>query len=84
MTLKSPPFGQTWKADRIGAKVQAPPRAAAKAITIEPMETNKMPSHASGLGRSPRNANANKATNTTLSLSKGATSEAGPACNARK
>ena len=54
------------------------------ASTTTPAATMAIPSHSRGAGRSRRNTQASKATNTTLNLSTGATWEASPACKARK
>jgi hypothetical protein len=54
------------------------------ASTTAPAPIMAMPIQPCALGRSPRKAKANSATSTTLSLSIGATSVAGPSFSARK
>ncbi|MGY3660181.1 hypothetical protein ACVJ19_006844 [Bradyrhizobium sp. USDA 376] len=61
---------------------RAPQNLIAKSTAPAPIMA--MPSQPCAVGRSPRKANANRATSTTLSLSIGATSVAGPSLSARK
>ena len=75
-----------------GFRASAPARLALRATvdqrrrlnTSTPMATRPMPNHSRATGRSPRNATANTATRTTLSLSTGATFAASPILRARK
>jgi hypothetical protein len=54
------------------------------ASSTTPAPTSAIPVQSRVVGRSPRNATANTATSTTLSLSTGATSDASPTFSARK
>jgi hypothetical protein len=69
---------------RANADMIRPLSQALTAMITAPAAIKLMPSQPDAEGRSPRKTNANRATRTTLNLSIGATSVAGPSLSARK